>query len=45
MFSRNVGVQIGYRSAFFSLTGDEPGTTFEYTGSHQGLMFGLAMRF
>jgi hypothetical protein len=44
-FSRNVGLQIGYRSAFFSLSGDEGGTAFDYSGSHQGLMVGIAARF
>ncbi len=44
-FSPHFGAQIGYRSAFFSLSGDEPGTAFDYSGSHQGLMLGLSARF
>lgn len=45
MFTRNLGLQIGYRSAFFSLAGDEGQAPLDYTGSHQGLMVGLALRF
>lgn len=41
----NIGVQIGYRSAFFSLSDGDGADEFEYDGAHQGLLFGLVLAF
>lgn len=41
----NLGIQLGYRSAFFSLSGGEGQDEFEYVGAHQGLMLGVVLKF
>jgi len=41
----NFGIQLGYRSAFFSLASGEGQDEFEYAGAHQGLMLGVVLKF
>jgi hypothetical protein len=41
----NFGIQLGYRSAFFSLASGDGQDEFEYAGAHQGLMLGVVLKF
>jgi hypothetical protein len=41
----NFGIQLGYRSAFFSLASGDGQNEFEYAGAHQGLMLGVVLKF
>jgi hypothetical protein len=41
----NFGLQLGYRSAFFNLSSGEGQDEFEFSGAHQGLMFGAVLKF
>ncbi len=41
----NLGIQLGYRSAFFSLASGDGQDEFEYAGAHQGLMLGVVLKF
>jgi hypothetical protein len=41
----NVGVQIGYRAAFFDLTAGEDADEFRFSGSNQGVQVGVILTF